>query len=157
MGKQSKRKWRQSLSLDQKGEIANNLRRKMDKSSMLIKSRCLVDEGELIPMIDMKWGNEEGSLNVNEAIKHGLVFMEAAIASLTDALLIKFFVHEIKLEMNEAISILREYRMYRKKHDNGSDLYTQQAINLLIKSEKEQTEEFLKTFSCRNGDRRGKC
>ncbi|NEP13744.1 MAG: hypothetical protein F6K14_26790 [Symploca sp. SIO2C1] len=135
------------IPLKKRGKLGKNLQREMEQSSMMIQSRCSIGEdGQLQPMVDMQWGKETGCLNVDEAIKHGLVFLEAAIASLTDTLLMKLFIEEIGMESDTVFSLLREYREYRNKNFTSNDKHTQKAIGYLLKSEKEQTEQFLTQF-----------
>ena len=74
------------------------------------------------PLVNVRWGQENGQLSRDEAIQLAHQLIEAAEAAVSDAFLMQFLMQKVGAEPQAAVSILSEFRQFRDSHLKGDSV-----------------------------------
>lgn len=68
---------------------------------------------DLLPMVQVKWGDNKGQLTPEAAREHALHMLECAEAAIYDASLVRFLMGELDIEFEAAHQMLYGLRKFR--------------------------------------------
>jgi len=95
---------------------------KTQKDEGMIEVVSIVSGSTFQPLVQIKWGDKEGQLSVEEARVHALIILEVAEAAESDAFVFQWLTRDIigtaedeKGNWDEVIAQFREFREKRIK------------------------------------------
>lgn len=74
------------------------------------------------PWVHLRWGNERGQVNPEQARAHALLVLEAAQNAVNDAAILQWARDELELDLERAAVMLDVLRRYRSDHWGQPDL-----------------------------------